>query len=199
MRFRFCGDLDCPDWVLAEITTLAKMSSVKMKLLCVQVLKDLLGEGIDYDKIVKLTADAKFESGDIKASVAVLSFILSSAAKHDVDSESLSSELQQLGLPKEHASGLCKSYEDKHSALQDKLRETSLRLGRLDLVSWRVDYTLSSSELSEVNEPLVHLKLQKRGAESGCSDIAAFSVSADKFRVLLAELKQAQALMNTLQ
>lgn len=40
------------------------------------------------------------ESGDIKASIAVLSFILSSAAKHDVDSESLSSELQQLGLPK---------------------------------------------------------------------------------------------------
>lgn len=40
------------------------------------------------------------ENGDIKASVAVLTFILSSAAKHDVDSESLSSELQQLGLPK---------------------------------------------------------------------------------------------------
>ncbi|XP_061918174.1 COMM domain-containing protein 4-like [Entelurus aequoreus] len=100
MRFRFCGDLDCPDWVLAEISTLAKMSSVKMKLLCVQVLKGLLGEGIDYDKVTKLTADAKFESGDIKASVAVLSFIYSSAAKHDVDSESLSSELQQLGLPK---------------------------------------------------------------------------------------------------
>lgn len=24
-RFRFCGDLDCPDWVLAEISTLAKI------------------------------------------------------------------------------------------------------------------------------------------------------------------------------
>ncbi|XP_015256253.1 PREDICTED: COMM domain-containing protein 4 [Cyprinodon variegatus] len=103
MRFRFCGDLDCPDWVLAEISTLAKISSVKMKLLCAQVLKDLLGEGIDYEKVTKLTADAKFESGDIKASIAVLNFILSSASKHDVDSESLSSELQQLGLPK----GLC--------------------------------------------------------------------------------------------
>lgn len=32
--------------------------------------------------------------------MAVLSFILSSAAKHSVDGESLSSELQQLGLPK---------------------------------------------------------------------------------------------------
>lgn len=36
----------------------------------------------------------------MKATVAVLSFILSSAAKHNVDGESLSSELQQLGLPK---------------------------------------------------------------------------------------------------
>uniref|UniRef100_W5NCJ5 COMM domain containing 4 n=2 Tax=Lepisosteus oculatus TaxID=7918 RepID=W5NCJ5_LEPOC len=197
-RFRFCGDLDCPDWVLAEISTLAKISSVKMKLLCVQVLKDLLGEGIDYDKVSKLTSDAKFESGDIKASVAVLSFILSSAAKHNVDSESLSSELQQLGLPKEHTTGLCKSYEDKHSALQVKLRESSLRLSRLESVSWRVDYTLSSSELREVNEPTVLLKLQVQGAESGVTETSMISLTAEKFRVLLTELKQAQAVMNSL-
>lgn len=199
MRFRFCGDLDCPDWVLAEISTLAKLSSIKMKLLCAQVLKDLLGEGIDYDKVTKLTGDAKFESGDIKASIAVLSFIFSSAAKYDVDSESLSSELQQLGLPKEHTTGLCKSYEDKHSALQERLKELSLRLGRLEAVSWRVDYTLSSSELREINEPCVQLKLQVQGAESGVSETTAVTVSADKFRVLLCELKQAQNLMNSLQ
>uniref|UniRef100_A0AAZ3P3G6 COMM domain-containing protein n=3 Tax=Oncorhynchus tshawytscha TaxID=74940 RepID=A0AAZ3P3G6_ONCTS len=181
------------------ISTLAKISSVKMKLLCVQVLMDMLGEGIDYDKVSKLTADAKFENGDIKASVAVLTFILSSAAKHDVDSESLSSELQQLGLPKEHTTGLCKSYEDKHIALQEKLRESSLRLGRLEVVSWRVDYTLSSSELQEVNEPTVQLCLQTQGAETGHTETTIVSVSADKFRVLLTELKQAQAMMNALQ
>uniref|UniRef100_A0A8C4YDV5 COMM domain containing 4 n=1 Tax=Gopherus evgoodei TaxID=1825980 RepID=A0A8C4YDV5_9SAUR len=49
-RFRFCGDLDCPDWVLAEISTLAKISSVKLKLICGQVLKDLQGEGIDVSE-----------------------------------------------------------------------------------------------------------------------------------------------------
>ncbi|XP_066557882.1 COMM domain-containing protein 4 isoform X1 [Amia ocellicauda] len=198
MRFRFCGDLDCPDWVLAEISTLAKISSVKMKLLCIQVLKEILGEGIDYEKVAKLTSDAKFESGDIKASVAVLSFILSSAAKHSVDSESLSSELQQLGLPKEHTTGLCKSYEDKHAALQEKLRESSLRLNRLESVSWRVDYTLSSSELKEVNEPTVLLKLQVQGAQSSTMEPMVVSLTADKFRVLLTELKQAQAMMNAL-
>ncbi|KAH0619869.1 hypothetical protein JD844_014241, partial [Phrynosoma platyrhinos] len=116
-RFRFCGDLDCPDWVLAEISTLAKISSVKLKLICAQVLKDLLGDGIDYEKILKLTSDAKFESGDVKATVAVLSFILSSAAKHNVDSESLS----------KHATGLCRCYEEKQTPLQDSLRRCSLR------------------------------------------------------------------------
>lgn len=174
-------------------------SSVKMKLLCVQVIKDILDEGIDYDKVAKLTSDAKFESGDIKASVAVLSFILSSAAKHDVDSDSLSSELQQLGLPKEHTTGLCKSYEDKHIALQEKLKESSLRLGRLEAVNWRVDYTLSSSELKEVNEPTVQLKLQAQDPETGSTETTVVSVTADKFRVLLTELKQAQAMMNALQ
>lgn len=198
MRFRFCGDLDCPDWVLAEISTLAKISSVKMKLLCAQVLKDLLGEGIDYQKITKLTSDAKFEIGDIKASIAVLSFILSSAAKHNVDGESLSSELQQLGLPKEHATGLCKSYEDKQTALQEKLKDCSLRLNRLDSVSWRVDYTLSSSELKEVNEPLIHLRFNVRNVDTGNLEPTVMSVSADKFRVLLTELRQAQTMMNSL-
>uniref|UniRef100_A0A8B9QFP1 COMM domain containing 4 n=1 Tax=Apteryx owenii TaxID=8824 RepID=A0A8B9QFP1_APTOW len=173
-------------------------SSVKLKLICAQVLKDLLGEAIDYEKILKLTSDAKLESGDVKATIAVLSFILSSAAKHNVDSESLSSELQQLGLPKEHATGLCRSYEEKQSPLQDSLRACSLRLSQLDSVSWRVDYTLSSSELQEVNEPLVHLMFGVRDRDSGVTETVPMAVSADKFRVLLAELKQAQALMKTL-
>ncbi|XP_062926920.1 COMM domain-containing protein 4 isoform X2 [Mobula hypostoma] len=187
MRFRFCGDLDCPDWVLAEISTLAKVSSVKIKLLCVQ-----------YEKITKLTADAKFDSSDIKATIAVLNFVLSSAAKYGVNGESLSSELQQLGLPKEHAVALCKSYEDKHTVLQDKLKESSLRLNKLDSVSWRVDYTLSSSEMKEVNEPIVHLKINVKNVDTDAVEPTVVSVSTDKFRVLLTELKQAQALMNAL-
>ncbi|XP_028630296.1 COMM domain-containing protein 4 isoform X1 [Grammomys surdaster] len=186
MRFRFCGDLDCPDWVLAEISTLAKISSVKLRLLCSQVLKELLGQGIDYEKILKLTADAKFESGDVKATVAVLSFILSSAAKHSVDSDSLSSELQQLGLPKEHATSLCRCYEEKQSPLQEHLRACSLRVNRLASVGWRVDYTLSSSLLHSVEEPMVHLQLQVAPASGTPTQPVSMSLSADKFQLLLA-------------
>ncbi|NXP66657.1 COMD4 protein, partial [Chloropsis cyanopogon] len=186
-RFRFCGDLDCPDWVLAEISTLAKISSVKLKLICAQVLRDLLGEAIEHDKILKLTSDAKLESGDVKATIAVLGFILSSAAKRSIDSESLSRELQQLGLPKaEHASGLCRSYEEKQSPLQDRLRACSLRLSQLGSVRWRVDYTLSSSELREVNEPVVHLTFNVRDRECEKMTAVPVTLSANKFWVLLA-------------
>lgn len=40
------------------------------------------------------------DTGDVKAALAVLSFILSSAARYNVESAPLSDELQQLGLPK---------------------------------------------------------------------------------------------------
>ncbi|XP_078189967.1 COMM domain-containing protein 4-like isoform X2 [Callithrix jacchus] len=200
-RFRFCGDLDCPDWVLAEISTLAKMSSVKLRLLCSQVLKELLGQGTDYEKILKLTADTKFESGDVKATVAVLS-IFSSAAKHSVDGESLSSELQQLGCPKvrvvEHEASLCRCYEEKQIPLQKHLRVCSLRTNRLAGVGWRVDYTLSSSLLQSVEEPMVHLRLEVAAVPGTPAQPVAVSLSADKFQVLLAELKQAQTLMSSL-
>ncbi|KAI1235006.1 COMM domain-containing protein 4, partial [Lamprotornis superbus] len=264
-RFRFCGDLDCPDWVLAEISTLAKISSVKLKLICAQVLRDLLGEAIEYDKILKLTSDAKLESGDVKATIAVLGFILSSAAKHNVDSESLSSELQQLGLPKgkgnpqggtvsqtwwdvadsSHPAGvLCCPLSPPFCAISawGLLRcfggvwqlqvwceqsgsslvspdEQSMPAGcavpmrrsralsrtgsgpaacDLGSVRWRVDYTLSSSELQEVNEPVVHLTFNVRDRESDKMTTVPVTLSANKFWVLLAELKQAQTLMNTL-
>ena len=40
------------------------------------------------------------ETRDVKAAIAVVSFILSNATKFSVDADSLSNELQQLGLPK---------------------------------------------------------------------------------------------------
>ncbi|XP_065884665.1 COMM domain-containing protein 4-like [Dysidea avara] len=197
MKFRFCGDLDCPDWVLAEISILSKITSVKMKLLSVQVIKDILGNEIDYQKVAKLTADAKYEESDIKASVAALNFILTSAAKYSVDSESLSHELQQLGLPKEHTSSLCKAYGDNLTDLQLSLRQQSLRVSRLQGVEWRVDHVISSSYLQDIGEPCVQLKMNKEDVDNGEVASVSFTSSADKFRILLTELKQAYNVMET--
>ena len=37
MRFRFCGGEDCPDWLLAEISSLAAVSVVKVRQITAEV------------------------------------------------------------------------------------------------------------------------------------------------------------------
>ena len=57
-------------------------------------------EILQNEKIEKLAVDTKLEVNDIKACIALIEFVLTSGAKYFVNGETLSSELQQLGLPK---------------------------------------------------------------------------------------------------
>lgn len=169
-----------------------------MRLLCGQVIKDLLGDSIDYSKVEKLTSDAKYELSDVKASIAALSLILCSAAKYSVDGDSLSNELQQLGLPKEHSVSLCKTYAENLTRLQDSFSRRSLKLKQLAGLEWRVDLVLGCSELREITEPEVLLRFDEVDTSSGTSRPVSFVMTSQKFSVFLSELKQAQRLMSGL-
>lgn len=203
MRFRFCGDLDCPDWVLAEIQTLSKLSSIKFKLLCAQVAKSIVGasadgleDALDIPKIEKLCSDAKFVWNDVKAAIAALHYILTNSAKHGVKIEELSDEIQQLGLPKEHATGLGKVYSEHSTAVRNRLKEKSLKLNSLEKVDWRVDYVLGSSAEPETSQPEVHLRLNLRDADTEALTPLSFSMDPEQCRLLLRELTAAEQIMS---
>ncbi|KAG8186920.1 hypothetical protein JTE90_000393 [Oedothorax gibbosus] len=185
MKFRFCGDLDCPEWVLAEIATLSRITSIKMKLLCTQVVNGLLGTPIDFDKISKLTADAKYETSDVKATVAALSFIFSSSTKHGIDEESLLNELQQLGLPKESTNALGKVFSEKFPLLQEKLKSDSFKLTEIRNINWQVNHILLSSCLNEVNNPSVRLSFEVKENNQQEPRLNSFDLSSTKFQLLL--------------
>ena len=51
MKFKFCWDTDCPDWLLAEIANLSTLSSVKLRLLVAHVVSTLLGQPLDQSKV----------------------------------------------------------------------------------------------------------------------------------------------------
>jgi len=194
MRFRFCGDLDCPDWVLAEMNNLARLTSVKMKLLVMQVIKGILDSDIDFGKVEKITSDAKYSVGDIKASVSGLEFIIKSASKHGVDGETLSNELQQLGLPKEHSTSLCKSYESKFQDLHTILLQRSFRQSAcLQNVDWKIN-----PKTIDETERTLDICIELLTA-SGETQLIEFKTTASKFRVLLHELKIAQTHMNSIE
>ncbi|XP_040071400.1 COMM domain-containing protein 4 [Ixodes scapularis] len=199
MRFKFCGDRDCPDWLLAEIASLSKISSVKTKLLCVQAVNALLTSTVDFEKASKLTADSKFTPDDLKGVLVALEFILKNATKFAVDEETLVNELQQLGLPREHAVSLSKVYADKSADILTVLKKQSLRLSSLEgNPQWRVDYVLESSVAGEVAQPSVQMKLLVRDSDRDPKPMH-FSMTAETCSVLLHELKQAYNVMKSLE
>jgi len=210
MRFRFCGDLDCPDWVLAEVATLSKLSSVRVKILVVQILSYCLEGTFNHDKILKLAADNTDGLADIKGCVAAVHFIVTNAAKYDLDEGSLVQEIQQLGLPKENSEAIARQYREHKDSLRTRFADQSYRISKLVSTEWRVDQVVASSSSVAGGGagaedgtgnlgPLVHLKLtiDTKPHEAGGSGVEelAFEVQPDKLDVLVQELALAKALM----
>jgi hypothetical protein len=221
MRFRFCGDLDAPDWVLAEVATLSKMSSVRIKVVVMQILSYCLEGTFNTEKIMKLASDNAEGLAGLKGSVAAIHFVVTNAAKFDLDESSLVQEIQQLGLPRENSEAIARQYREHKDLLRTRLAEQSYRVSKLVSAEWRVDQVVASSsvafggaakEVSGSDEgpktgPLVHLKLtidtkpqQSRevAATEGSGGIQelAFEVHPDKLDVLISDLEAARALMS---
>ena len=222
MKFQLTGGLDVPDWLLAETAVVQRLSSVKAKLLTSELCKNLTGASpVNYDKINKYFGDDVSVS-DIKAAVAAIQYIVSSAAKYACEAGVLLEELQQLGLPRETCEAITRVYHKNEDALRAQFAVETLKLPRLQDVAWRVDYVLASSHLKKVRSPTVNLALTVdlppsvevataagpststagpsgsgggSGGGDGGSRVVAFDLDADKFRVLRAELQRAYDLM----
>eukprot|EP01113_Clastostelium_recurvatum_P002894 TRINITY_DN1124_c0_g1_i1.p1 TRINITY_DN1124_c0_g1~~TRINITY_DN1124_c0_g1_i1.p1 ORF type:complete len:200 (-),score=32.68 TRINITY_DN1124_c0_g1_i1:25-624(-) len=197
MKFRFCGELDAPDWLLREISSLAKLTNIRVKLLALQVIDHLLGGVLDFEKIGKLVAPANYDVSDVKGAIAALQFIIVGAAKYDVPDDALSQELQQLGLPKEHCGSLGRSMRNHRTNIRKALENQILKLPGVSSLDWRVDYILSSSDLRAVNAPSIQMCINVKDND-GTTTARPFEVSAEKFRVLYYELKAAQTIMEGL-
>ena len=196
MKFRFCGDLDCPDWVLAEISVLSKMTSIKIRLLVLQILRIFLSGETIYEPFEKIASDPKFEHSEFKAGIAAISFILRNASRYGVDSDTLSNELQQLGLQKDNSNALCKIYNENFVKLSISFKEKSLRISRLEKIDWRVDYVLGSSLLKVVDIPSFEFSLTITNDISSMGTTIC-SIPRDRFNALLVDLKQAHKIMDS--
>eukprot|EP00033_Pygsuia_biforma_P003039 GCRY01003341.1.p1 GENE.GCRY01003341.1~~GCRY01003341.1.p1 ORF type:complete len:204 (-),score=36.37 GCRY01003341.1:151-762(-) len=199
MKFKFCGDLDSPDWLLAEISVLAKISSVRIKLVTNQVISLLSGNDIDYKKVEKTTSSANLTTSDIKACIAALKFILLNASKYDCPENVLVHELQQLGLPKEHAEAIMRPYRDGKMKIRQHSEQEILKLQGVQNCDWRLDYVVASSDLKAVETPVVSLNLGlSPGSTCGAvTKTCAFDMDISTFQTLRHELKRAQALMDS--
>ena len=222
MKFKFCGDADAPDWVLAEMFTISKLSSVRVRSLSLQIIRALIASGdevtmydgnddvdpttttttssssLDYEKLCKLIdPSGSFADADVEAVVAALEYVVRNATRHDVLGKTLTRELEQLGLPKEHADAVCKPYEKEKEGLRRAMGRRTLRTDALKDLRWGVAFSTSDASSEEggsvVSEAGLRVKLTVETERGGR---VAFVASEEKFRVLLGELKTVKALMD---
>lgn len=192
MRFKFCGGGDAPEWLLAEVGTISTLSSVRVKLLAGNILKGLCDGAFDYAKVTKL-AQQHGDEADVRAAVAALHFMLLNAGRYGLEEAALCKELEQLGLPKEHADAISKTFAKDKGRLSDTLQNSVLSLGTAELRDWDVNLTLATSSGDPESASVrLHFGPGLLGRPEG------LSVEADevKFRILLHELKAAREAMD---
>jgi len=201
MKFRFCGDLDAPDWILADLPLLTKLPVLRFKLLCGQVVEHLLKKkSIDFAKVDKHAADAKFSLSDTKAAIAELDFIFQNAVKYEIDESILKNELQQLGLPKEHSEMVAKLFRENFDNLKTRFTNDSFRITEIHAVDWRADLILGSSDMPNTQIPTISIKIgHQRPEDKGMTKPISFEASSTQFRVLLNELRAARSAMAELE
>lgn len=117
MKFAFCGNLDCPEWVLSEVAVLNRMSAVKLKLILGQIVKKLTGVPYDNDRLNKLCRDQNFDMEETKVVLALIEFLLTQAVRYVVTDKIFSKDLLQMGVAIENANALVKAFTEQHEGI----------------------------------------------------------------------------------
>lgn len=62
----------------------------------------------------------------IKSAMSCIRFLLVSAARFQIDETTYLTEMQQLGLPQEHSSAICRVFREQKDNIQEYLTKNSL-------------------------------------------------------------------------
>ena len=142
MKFKFCGNVDCPDWLITEIIYLSKITPVKLRILGNLICKYIMKEG-DTQKINKILEEMNLTSEEITIVISSLCFIIKSSGKFNVDDLMLSQELQQLGLPQDNADAISKVYKKNKDVLRNFLKEDIFSFNKINDVHYKTSYCIA--------------------------------------------------------
>ena len=154
MRFKFCGNIDCPDWLITEITYLTKFTSVKLRIISNQICKFIINKGSNIQDLKKILDEMNLNEQESKIVISVLDFIFRNSAKFDVEDIALNQELQQLGLPQENAESISKVFKNQKLKLREFLKGDIFSFNIINDVNFKNSYTLSDNytNFNYVNE-----------------------------------------------
>lgn len=144
MKFKFCGNIDCPEWIITEITFLTKISTIKLRIICNNLINSLLKDYKNLKDIKKSLEEMNFTDEEATIIISVIEFIIKNSAKFDVEDMILNQELQQLGLPQENADSISKVFKNQKENLRKKLKTDIFEFNKIESVDYKINYILAS-------------------------------------------------------
>ena len=188
MKFKFCGNIDCPDWLITEIVYLSKITPVKLRILGNLICKYIMKEG-DTVKINKILEEMNLTQEEITIVISSLCFIIKSSGKFNVDDMILSQELQQLGLPQDTADAISKVYKKNKDILRNYLKEDIFSFNRVSDVHYKISYSMADKyndfdcknekENEEINEDNYVIQNLEKTEITLCCDLKERNKSED--------------------
>lgn len=86
------------------------------------MVKKITGHSYDHEKLLKLCRDQKFDTEETKVCIALVEFLLTQAAKHQVSDKIFSKDLLQMGVAIENANALVKTYGESQELIGKTLK-----------------------------------------------------------------------------
>lgn len=126
----------------------------------------------------------------VKVAIACLKYLMINAVKYNTDTLTFNEELQQLGLPKEHAGAICKVVDDYSARIKSDLASKMLSVDEVE----DIEVTKKTVESPFVQ---LHFKVKGRVQDGVAQERVTESISVHKNDVLLLlkELKTAHGIM----
>ena len=201
MKFKFCGNRDCPDWLITEIIFLTKISSVKLRILSNQICKFILSKGENINDIKKILLDLNLSEKEASIVISVLDFIFRNSSKFDVDDNILNQELQQLGLPQEIAESISKVFKREKNKLREFLKFDVFSFNSINNIDYKFSYSLcnqfnnfdyiNEKESEEINEENYTIKsLEKIRINLNFDDKYLLNIDKEILGKLIQDLEQ---------
>ncbi|DAZ96505.1 TPA: hypothetical protein N0F65_008056 [Lagenidium giganteum] len=163
MKFRFCGGLEPPDWVQAEVALVGHLLPDEISRLCDAIARNLRSPK-ERVAAISLQSDLSSHARGIEAVTAWLQFVLTHAAKYYVTDMELLPELEQLGLGRAPAEAIRSSFLEHRHDLRRQLRAEKFTFPHVSKLSWRLP--TRENDLHGVQSVMVKALLQSRDVQA---------------------------------
>ena len=145
MKFKFYGNKDCPEWFLAEIILVNKITAVKIRLIMAQIILKMRGLKFDINKISKFCKDSGLSEEETMSVISSLHLLIESFVKFSVDDAEFLKELSQLGLSQEIAESILSSINKEKLNIANELKKSSMRIDEMVSREYLISYLYASS------------------------------------------------------